>query len=154
MEKVVCYTSSSSEKGERVYLYSDGRKIDPVTYSYKDASNLYFLIIEDKEMLNRSLVLLERRGENEFSTKHGYDMNAYLVPRDADSNVFETSDNAVNILQSFPFEDIDDINCGRHYKDDEIGAIYNVMNSLISANYNQDALSYVKGRVLFKNKNN
>lgn len=154
MEKVICYTSSSSENGNKVYSYYEGNEKKKVEYSYRNATNLHFLIIKDKIKGDRSLVLLERQESNKYSTKHGREMEATMVPSDDSNNVFETLDNTINILSSFPFEDIDDISCGRHYRDDEVGAIYNGMNSLIIANYGQELLPTIKGRVLYKDKNN
>lgn len=150
MEKIVCYTSSSSEKGKKVY----GRGHDLVEYTYKPASDLYFLIIEDKKVCERVLVLLEKQDENLFSSKYGYVMDAYLTTSDVNNDIFETKDATINIIESFPFEDIDDISCGRHYKDDEVKVIYNVMNSWIMNNYSEKELPVAKGMVLFKSKNN
>lgn len=154
MEKVICYTSSSSENGNKVYSYYEGNEKRKVEYSYRNALNLHFLIIEDKIKGDRSLVLLERQESNKYATKHGRMMEASIVSRDDSDNVFVTTDNTIDILSSFPFEDIDDICHGRHYNDDEVGAIYNGMNSLVIANYGQELLPTIKGRVLFKDKNN
>lgn len=157
MEKVICYTSSSSENGNKVYNNLNNGKRDKVEYCYKNATDLLFLIIENKKSNDRSLVLMEKASDdnNSLSTKYGYNMKLiFNYNMDTDSINIEKLDTNIDVLEHFPFEDIDDISCGRHYKEEEVEQIFNVMNSLVACGYGEQPLTYVKGNVLRKSYNN